>query len=99
MTDKRYAIVRVDDDYNHLCPSAFEKIDDSFFCKLAKRKGGSCNVCPYGDTKEQLVAKIKTVLDRITKCNFIEYKYRNKYFLLESNYIAKEIVEFLGGKE
>lgn len=64
MKDKRYAIVRVDDDYKHICPSAFEKVDDSSFCKLAIRKGGSCNVCPYGDTKEQLIRKVAQVIFR-----------------------------------
>lgn len=88
---KRYSIVRVDDDYKHICPSAFEKVDDSSFCKLAIRKGGSCNVCPYGDTKEQLVRKVQTALqlcnkNRVEKCN-------------QFYFVAKEIVEFLGVEE
>lgn len=83
---KRYAIVRVDDDYKHICPSAFEKVDDSSFCKLAIRKGGSCNVCPYGDTKEQLINKITTALRR-TWLNEDNQSFRE---------VAEEIVEFLG---
>ena len=98
---KRYSIVRVDDDYKHICPSAFEKVDDSSFCKLAKRKGGSCNVGPYGDTKEQLIRKVAQVrLKQKIKRWYgpflkpskltIEFVYEK---CLEE---AKEIVEFLG---
>ena len=87
---KRYSIVRVDDDYKHICPSAFEKVDDSSFCKLAIRKGGSCNVCPYGDTKEQLIRKVAQALKR-TLWNDKESKTYEE--------IAKEIVEFLGVEE
>ena len=84
---KRYAIVRVDDDYKHICPSAFEKVDDSSFCKLAIRKGGSCNVCPYGDTKEQLIKKVAQALELCMKKGY-------RTITLEE--YAKFIVEFLG---
>lgn len=100
---KRYSIVRVDDDYKHICPSAFEKVDDSSFCKLAIRKGGSCNVCPYGDTKEQLIRKILQVMMRKYTISYLrttrQDKINPKHFKSAIDYyleIAKEIVEFLG---
>ena len=94
---KRYSIVRVDDDYKHICPSAFEKVDDSSFCKLAKRKGGSCNVCPYGDTKEQLISKVEQIIRRPIQKGDLELK--SKGFKYGVRRLAKEIVEFLGVEE
>lgn len=98
---KRYAIVRVDDDYKHICPSAFEKVDDSSFCKLAKRKGGSCNVCPYGDTKEQLIKKVAQVIKRELKGDCVA-GLKDTVFVMNwciAEELAKEIVEFLGVEE
>ena len=89
---KRYAIVRVDDDYKHICPSAFEKVDDSSFCKLAIRKGGSCNVCPYGDTKEQMVLKVSQALKMAYEERTGNYGYSLKFY----EPMARKIVEFLG---
>ena len=78
--NKRYAIVRVD----NRCPD--------FFCKYKVMKDKlsfSCNDCnlhkKYGDTKEQLIAKVKQALQ-------IGY---NKGIIL-SDTMAKFIVEFLG---
>lgn len=94
MTQKRYAIVRVD--YN--CPKdVFHEYD---FCLLSKGKTlvDICNHCDFldekriiGDTKEQLIKKVKTALqlcnkNRVEKCN-------------QFYFIAKEIVEFLGVEE
>lgn len=80
MTQKRYAIVRVqgcNEERLKLCPNM-----------------PTCAFCLYGDTKEQLIAKITQVMFRK------EIKYWRKDYLdipykkcLEQ---AKEIVEFLG---
>ena len=84
MTEKRYAIVRVD----NMCPAITEEGID--ICKTDK----NCkNKCPYryGDTKEQLIRKVATALqicnkNRVEKCN-------------QFYFVAKEIVEFLGVEE
>ena len=85
--EKRYAIVRVD----KKCP-AFESID------LCDEDNTTCENCKpnenYGDTKEQLVAKVAQVItkhrDAIEPCEYCD--------MLDSYSIAKEIVEFLGVK-
>ena len=76
---KRYALVRVD----NLCPMA---VEEKFSCI---RK--TCKKCEdnYGDTKEQLIRKIITAVERAGI----------DYVQLSKEDIAKEIVEFLGVEE
>lgn len=79
MKDKRYAIVRVDNGWcpllesDELCDTA----KDCFSCKIKTR---------YGDTKEQLIAKVITILKREKK----------GWFHISEREIANKIVEFLG---
>lgn len=86
MAEKRYAIVRVDNS----CPAML----DDFGCIIARNilhcKCGE-DTKNYGDTKEQLIKKVKTALqlcnkNRVEKCN-------------QFYFVAKEIVEFLGVEE
>lgn len=76
---KRYAIVRVD----NKCPL---NVEDSFYCFEYLRKD-KCKKCKdiRGDSKEQLIKKITTVLRREKIKRGLTY-----YWL------ATKIVEFLG---
>lgn len=88
MKDKRYAIVRVDSYI--MCPSHFEKIKNENVCCIPKDAikvtQFACDNCRYGDTKEQMVAKIITILKREKK----------GWFYISEREIANKIVEFLG---
>ena len=98
MTEKRYAIVRVD----NMCPAITEEGID--ICKTDK----NCkNKCPYryGDTKEQFEKKIAQVLFK-KKLEIYKKVYGiipNDKFMKEIYIkqlkVAKEIVEFLGVEE
>ena len=81
MSEKRYAIVRVDRD------------DEDFKCPICPSVAQSCCDCKivetYGDTKEQLVRKVAQALQRALRKKYV-------YFSNTSNSVAKEIVEFLG---
>lgn len=80
MKEKRYAIVRVDDK----CPALETNIcENNINCENCKF------IDNYGDTKEQLIAKVKQALE-ICK----NKGYRN----ITSEEYAKFIVEFLGVK-
>lgn len=73
---KKYSIVRVDGE----CPKGF---NEDIYCKWC----GNCGRI-YGDTKEQLIKKITTVLRREKIKRGLTY-----YWL------ATKIVEFLGVEE
>ena len=97
MNQKRYAIVRVD----NKCPDWFEKIKNSFVCKLKMAEDGfhlDCSNCRYGDTKEQLIRKIEQGIDIGMKKVFGKELDQAYYNRARENHliIAKEIVEFLG---
>lgn len=51
MTEKRYAIVRVD----YKCPQDLEE-------DIKRCVGEHCKNCRYGDTKEQLIRKVETAI-------------------------------------
>lgn len=94
MSEKRYAIVRVDG----RCPREAEmeweiKCVPNLNCSECKVRKN------YGDIKEQLARKIVQVLlrrfKRMYKGKFITVKVAEKQYLE----IAKEIVEFLGVEE
>lgn len=78
---KRYSIVRVDD---YRCIKVLERI--KWNCGCFK----SCGACQksYGDTKEQLIQKIITAVERAGI----------DYVQLSKEEIAKEIVKYLGVK-
>lgn len=85
MSEKRYAIVRVD---NTWCPNKFENINNDFVCTndySSPFQKWHCKDCRYGDTKEQLIRKVVQVIRRKSL----------KGAIWESD-LAKEIVEFLG---
>ena len=90
---KRYAIVRVD----NVCPTRFECRDfeghiNYYVCDDRKdnKKQPNCNKCLYGDTKEQLIAKVKQAIDiKLCKDNFNT----------TNQQLAKFIIEFLGVEE
>lgn len=84
MTTKRYAIVRV-----NICPEEFEEgKKNSRFCP----EDGDCEKCRYGDTKEQLIAKVETAIEiAINKYEKGEILLANK-----NKALAEIIVEFLG---
>lgn len=84
---KRYAIVRVDGRHK---PSHFEceRIENITDLKLLDEV-----VKEYGDTKEQLVAKVEQVIREKTD-NGIIVRYREKSISAEE--LARKIVEFLG---
>lgn len=90
MIKKRYAIVRVDNS----CPA----ILDDFGCIIARNilhcKCGE-DAKNYGDTKEQLIIKIKQVITRVRYA--IEMGETNR--IADDEGLAKEIVEFLGVEE
>ena len=101
MTEKRYAIVRVDmierkDGNTFVCPEHFEGINGRWLCSNY-HKGkfvafAQCKNCRYGDTKEQLIRKVAQVIERRFARN-----YRFGVLVDEiKNGLAKEIVEFLG---
>ena len=83
MNKPRYAIIRVDS-----CPPRKE-IDAQFVCFP---KDNICSGCRYGDTKEQLVAKVKQAIRQIADIEGDDKEY--KYWR-----IAVGIVEFLGVEE
>ena len=95
MTEKRYAIVRVD----NKCP-AYENIN------LCNEENTTCEDCKannnYGDTKEQLIKKVaqvifKAKLERyrqVWKCECSEMEKRERYN--DSLILAIRIVKFLG---
>lgn len=88
---KRYAIVRVD---NTWCPNKFENIDNRFVCDSRRKniKRVHCERCNYGDTKEQLIKKIVQVLRQPNGL----IKGMDKQHSHRAEYLAEEIVEFLG---
>lgn len=74
---KRYAIVRVDS--NVYCLRNFEK----HYCSC------KCDSCyDYGDTKEQLIRKVQTAIERL--------KNDKSRIVVGNDMWAKFIVEFLG---
>ena len=104
MTEKRYAIVRVDkitkrDTDYYVCPSYFENINDKFVCDTTHKDHIACKDCRYGDTKEQLIAKVKQALRRKLKDDKIVYIGIPKKRNIRIETLAKEIVEFLGVEE
>lgn len=92
MSEKQYAIVRVDN--WDKCPSELNEIKKEFICEL------SCEDCRYGDTKEQLIRKIEQVIFKIFKdYNGFMARYLTSHLVSFAYKIAKEIVEFLGVEE
>lgn len=97
--EKRYSIVRVDGQ----CPEYREEdiylIDRIKMFPCFNDKRLSCKNCLYGDTKEQLIRKVKTAIRR-------RAKYLKRLLVLTEHSweeisfydLAKEIVEFLGVK-
>lgn len=85
----RYALVRVDD--NLFCPGHFEKIRSKFCCTYDNDL--SCSGCKFGDTPEQFINKIETVLNRLQ----IEMK-KETVLCISNKGIAHEIGRFLGVK-
>lgn len=81
MSNKRYAIVRVDG----TCPIHTERLSSQEIDGMFNCSYDNCEDCRYGDTKEQLIAKVKQAIQ-------IGY---NKGIIL-SDTMAKFIVEFLG---
>ena len=90
---KRYAIVRVDTGY---CPNVFERIDKHYVCVRRKNGTVNCKKCKYGDTKEQLVAKVKQAIEREIQNKHILVDFKNFTMSITTRSLAKEIVEFLG---
>lgn len=97
MSEKRYAIVRVDNS----CPAML----DDFGCIIARNilhcKCGE-DAKNYGDTKEQLIRKVAQVLfrRRLEMYNLIwggvpSKQEAERYYEVRLE-IAEEIVEFLG---
>ena len=87
MNNKRYSIIRVDGK----CPY---HTTDKAFC-IHQQEKRFCLECKirdrYGDTKEQLVAKVKTAIERAIT------KYQNGEITKNKNRaLAEIIVEFLG---
>lgn len=93
MTEKRYAIVRVDDK----CLSDYENIKCPYDYKCAKCKFGKLKNYNYGDTKEQLISKVEQIIRRPIQKGDLELK--SKGFKYGVRRLAKEIVEFLGVEE
>ena len=87
----RYAIVRVE------CPPRNE-IDAQFVCFP---NDNNCSGCRYGDTKEQLIAKVQQALfksiftEQLQKAVAIE---EQKRIYKQYRPMAEKIVEFLGVK-
>ena len=92
MTRPRYAIVRVDYQdcpIKYMVPKKHRKI------KCMPFKCDKCRL--HGDTKEQLIAKVRQVLEREIQQKHIEVEFDNGFILsLTTKGLAKEIVEFLG---
>ena len=92
---KRYAIVIVDGkcvrDYEDIkCPY-------DYTCSVCKKNKDEKYI--YGDTKEQLIRKIKQVIFRNFKdYNLFMAKFLTPHLNSFAYKIAKEIVEFLGVK-
>lgn len=97
MTQKRYAIVRVDYQdcpIKYMVPKKHRKI------KCMPFKCDKCRL--HGDTKEQLIRKVaqvifKAKLERyrqVWKCECSEMEKKDRY--KDSLTLAKEIVEFSG---
>lgn len=106
MSEKKYAIIRVD----NRCPQEFEKIDIEYICRNSKCfQWEGCRRRSkkfYGDTKKQLVNKILQVMMRKYIISYLrttkQDKINPKHFKSAIDYYletAKEIVEFLGVKE
>lgn len=83
MEEKRYSIVRVDMNYCIKCEHYYTNKDGNNDCRL--RRGASFLCDRHGDTKEQMIKKITTVLRREKIKRGLTY-----YWL------ATKIVEFLG---
>ena len=93
------------------CPLSDINIGNINACKVSK----SCQGCLFGDTKEQLIKKVATVLRRILKVDVCSYKYKGKMrkletirfkgkgrfdeIVIELEEVATKIVEFLGVEE
>ena len=105
----RYAIVRVDKEhYLNSCPAVFEEINNDFVCsynkdtilyqkdKTLNQYVCDCSKCRYGDTKEQLIQKVKQAIERIIQQRYIEINYSNFKMSYTTKSLAKDIVEFLG---
>lgn len=104
MSEKRYAIVRVD----NKCPMSTEGFnaftcEDLFRCGYLWQLGQDTDCkdfCRYGDTKEQLIRKVAQVIKRVTNDGYvIAYKKFGTGYIntvLKNTDVAKEIVEFLG---
>lgn len=87
MAKKKYAIVCVSESL--ACPSHYENIENKFVCEK-----GKCNICRYGDTKEQLVAKVTQAITA-TRQKIKDGKYN---FVTDKG-LAQIIIEFLGIEE
>lgn len=89
MSEKRYAIVRVDYDS---CPIKYKVPQKHRKIKCFPFKCDKCGL--YGDTKEQLVRKVETAIKRRIKDEYIVMFGK----VIKTRSLAKEIVEFLGVK-
>lgn len=101
MGNKRYAIVRVDNKSDNNCKNCemlYTNDNENNDCRL--RIGATFLCDRYGDTKEQLIAKVRQVLEREIQQKHIEVEFDNGFILsLTTKGLAKEIVEFLGVEE
>ena len=117
MSEKKYAIVRIDTN----CPMELEKqLDeterDAMFGKCQDLNFNldlnmSCDKCPYGDTKEQLIMKVAQVLFKEKIKLYMKIfgvktfgedsldKKWKRIYLKEALKEATKIIEFLGVKE
>ncbi len=94
MNEKRYAIVRVQEK----CPAGWN-LEPSFCCEKCEE----CKIADnYGDTKEQLIAKIQQALfksiftEQLQKVVAIE---EQKRIYKQYRPMAEKVVEFLGVEE
>lgn len=96
---KRYAIVRVDNN----CPFYTELVTTK--CWIYKNEksciGFKCKIKKtYGDTKQQLIKKVATaILRNLKDGEVLKYEEFGTGFIKQPvsvEYLAKEIVEFLG---
>jgi hypothetical protein len=93
MAEKRYAIVRVDDKSDNNCKNCemlYTNDNGNNDCRL--RIGASFLCDRYGDTKKQLIKKIVQVLRQPNGL----IKGMDKQHSHRAEYLAEEIVEFLG---
>ena len=88
MSEKRYAIVRVDKKDCGNCEFAYKGKNGKVACKI----GGIWQCDNYGDTKEQLIAKVNQILQKAYEERTGNYGYSLKFY----EPIARKIVEFLG---